>query len=817
MKTTLTFLTKCLVKIIKGFFIFIVITAIAATVVIQFSGDSNYKYQAESELIVNDVTGLNPIRVGKVIKPMQSSEIIAAITQSTGPISIGGGRYSMGGQTAYENSLHIDMRSFNKVLSFDEGGKTITVQPGITWRDVQEYIDPFNLSVRIMQTYSNFTVGGSLSVNVHGRYIGEGPLIKSVESIKLILANGKELVASREVNSDLFYGAIGGYGGIGVITEATLGLAENVKIERKTRLMPVAEYKDYFFEKIRGDANVVFHNGDLYPPDYEEVLDISWYKTDKPLTNEERMIARNIEYKWTPIAADFVADYDIGKSIRKNIIDPIYYSFDRVVWRNWEASYDVAELEPESRKEKTYVLREYFIPVENFDSFIPVMKDIFNRNNANIINVSIRHAHPAPENYLSWARKEVFAFVVYYQQGTDQASIDNVKKWSIEMIDAVIEWDGAYYLPYQIFASKEQFAKAYPRSSEFFALKKKVDPDYRFRNALWKQYYPQSGEAPGNRSEIKGYYRGEQQTFLTIPEWYLVFNPLEYADFLQGGNNPSDFPFMGSLDEYWTLYDRVLSIGNSYSADSSKYTTMLQVIGISTTVEFMYKALYENTIGRFTRWTADGKDTPEDVIIASAHRAYSDLLFDEVWYLFDFWSWVEKVWGETSFLGEDFIRKTERKLFFTLEFGFKTFYARVIGFSAQAAYEPAESLIYMTAKVPESVMTSLPDTVAVVAEFSGLTVLSIPRWGPFTKALPVLLKSGVEFMDISGNGQIAVTIVMPADSTYQYMSASELFMSRIVSDSLQKRSVLVVLVTSLDELIREVEKNGHRVEHIYDY
>jgi len=32
-----------------------------------------------------------------------------------------------------------------------------------------------------MQSYANFTVGGSLSVNVHGRYVNQGPLILSVE------------------------------------------------------------------------------------------------------------------------------------------------------------------------------------------------------------------------------------------------------------------------------------------------------------------------------------------------------------------------------------------------------------------------------------------------------------------------------------------------------------------------------------------------------------------------------------------------------------------------------------------------------------
>lgn len=67
-------------------------------------------------------------------------------------------------------------------------------------------------SCKIMQTYSNFTVGGSLSVNVHGRYIGEGPLIRLVESIEVVLADGKEVIASRTENPEIFFAAIGGFG-----------------------------------------------------------------------------------------------------------------------------------------------------------------------------------------------------------------------------------------------------------------------------------------------------------------------------------------------------------------------------------------------------------------------------------------------------------------------------------------------------------------------------------------------------------------------------------------------------------------------------
>ncbi|NNC67497.1 MAG: FAD-dependent oxidoreductase, partial [Gammaproteobacteria bacterium] len=256
-----------------------IITVIAATIVIQISGDSDYQPYT-NKLVVNDVTRLNPIRVAKVVQPTSLKEISSAIINSKGPISIGGGRYSQGGQTAYQDSLHIDMRAFNKVLNLDKDNKQLSVQAGITWRDIQEHIDPHNFSVKIMQTYANFTVGGSLSVNVHGRYIGEGPLVHSVKSIKLVLADGKIVTASRNENQELFFAAIGGYGGIGVIAEATLSLADNTKIERSTTVMPIGEYHEHFFSNVRDNNKVVFHNGDIYPPKYEKVRDVTWHISD---------------------------------------------------------------------------------------------------------------------------------------------------------------------------------------------------------------------------------------------------------------------------------------------------------------------------------------------------------------------------------------------------------------------------------------------------------------------------------------------------------------------------------------------------------
>ncbi len=242
----------------KWLLVCLLLGCVLVIVMWMFSADEAQNNSQYDNLWIDNVTQLNPVRVAQVIAPTTTEEIIAAITQTTGPVSIGGGRYSQGGQVAYPDSLHIDMRQFKQVLAFDKNKKQITVQAGIRWRDIQDYIDPYNLSLKIMQTYANFTVGGSLSVNVHGRYVGEGPLVKSVESIKLILANGELKTASPSENSELFFAAIGGYGGIGVIVEATLQLEENQKVVRRDLSMPVSEYKQFFFEHIRDDTSAVF-------------------------------------------------------------------------------------------------------------------------------------------------------------------------------------------------------------------------------------------------------------------------------------------------------------------------------------------------------------------------------------------------------------------------------------------------------------------------------------------------------------------------------------------------------------------------------
>ncbi len=443
------------------------------------------------ERVINDITQLNPIFVREVRTPTTITELQNIIRESE-KISIGGGRFSMGGQTASSRTTHIDMRQLNKIIAFSAEEKTIKVEAGARWCDIQKYVDPYNLSVKIMQTYANFTVGGSLSVNCHGRYIGQGAVILSVKSIEVILANGEIKKCTPNENSELFFACIGCYNAIAVLATVEFDLVDNVPVKRVFKKLKIEEYHCFFFKKVRDNKNVVFHNGDIYPPHYRKIRAVSWVVTDENPTVKNRLMPLAGAYPLERYFINAFSKSNFGKWRRENIIDPIVYRSKKVHWRNYEAGYDVLELEPNSRKNSTYVLQEYFVPVANFDAFGDKMAEIFQRHKVNVINVSIRHAEQDSGSLLAWSKEEVFAFVVWYKQNTNEVEKGKVAVWTRELISASISLNGSYYLPYQVHATNEQFHKAYPNATKLFELKTILDPNFKFTNVLWDKYYKQS-------------------------------------------------------------------------------------------------------------------------------------------------------------------------------------------------------------------------------------------------------------------------------------------------------------------------------------
>ena len=437
---------------------------------------------------VENVTRLYTVEVARVETPADTEAVVRALRDWPGKVAIGGGRFSMGGQIAIAGGLHLDMRGMKRVLWLRPAEHRVRVQAGITWRDLQDVLDPHDLSVRTMQSFSNFTAGGAVSVNCHGRYVGHGPISHSVQAVQLVLADGRVVEASRQENPELLAAAVGGYGAIGVITEVELDLDDNTKMERRIENVALADYPKFFAGKVLPDRDSVMHNADLIPPLFDAPVTITWRRTDKPLTRTNRLVPRGQTYTMRRQALWALTEMPGASSLREPATALARRVRPEVAWRNHEASLDVAQLEPLSRTKLTYVLDEFFVPPRHFEPFVREMGRILRRHDVAAVNVSIRHSPADALALLPWAREEVFSFVLFYRQGLDLKAQQAVAEWTRELVEATLRFEGRYYLPYQLHATREQFERAYPEVAQLRRLKARVDPQGRFSNSLWQKY-----------------------------------------------------------------------------------------------------------------------------------------------------------------------------------------------------------------------------------------------------------------------------------------------------------------------------------------
>src|SRR5262249_10547846 len=162
----------------------------------------------------------------------------------------------------------------------------------------------------------------------------------------------------------------------------------------------------WFRAKVRDSKTAIFHNADLYPPDYTRARAVTWVETEKPVTVPHRLQPVRASY---PIERYFLwalTETPLGQWRTAPPLDPILYMGRKVPWRNYEVGYDVAELEPASRRFTTWVLQEYFVPIARFDEFVPKMAEILKRHRVNMLNISVRHALKDPGTVMAWAREE---------------------------------------------------------------------------------------------------------------------------------------------------------------------------------------------------------------------------------------------------------------------------------------------------------------------------------------------------------------------------------------------------------------------------
>lgn len=411
-------------------------------------------------------------------------------------ISIVGAGKSQGGQTMCSSpaSYRVSLQCLNELLSFDFVKKQVTVQAGMTWNQLQKFIAPYGLAVKTMQSYSDFSIGGSLGVNVHGQDFRFAPLIQTVESFKIILASGQMVTVSRHENQELFGLAIGGYGLFGIITQVTLNLTDDILMARRTVSMDTGDLANYVLSQVKNNPNIEFFSArfslgsgmDLF----KKALVVTYEKTSvsnpkllafKPVSFGGKVLDATLSNAFTAMTK-----WQAIKALRF-YFEKLYFSQPKLISRNNFMSFALKGL-PQDTPQERYILQEYFIPYNRLNQFIDKLRAIINKYNVNILNMTARHIQQDTESMLSFASQEACALVLYVCMPNKDWSYQATIGWTHELIDAALANNGTFYLPYHTIATQRQLKTAYPNFKKFVALKKHYDPQEMFSNMLYECY-----------------------------------------------------------------------------------------------------------------------------------------------------------------------------------------------------------------------------------------------------------------------------------------------------------------------------------------
>ncbi|RKE85266.1 hypothetical protein [Rhizobium sp. AG855] len=306
------------------------------------------------------------------------------------------------------------------------------------------------------------------------------------------------------------------------------------------------------------------------------------------------------------------------------------------------------------------------------------------------------------------------------------------------------------------------------------------------------------------------FLRAEANSYLTYPEWHIVYAYEGLANILKTGDE-HDFGYTRSVVGFWASFCALNREADRHGGADVATRRTIHVIGVSFTLEMGMKALYEETVGRLFALLRGADKAPQDRYAAEMAEDYGQFLHQTPWYKYDFDGSVTKLWAEpvTS------LRSWERRLALGGEWKAKAAYARVIAGAVAATGQAQLTIRSLIAGVPAADLQSIADVTVVEDRGADGILIETPRYRAFTVILQQIAARNGRILEIAGNDDIMVSALGAS-------VPSQLgFATRIVDVNRDgftgRRMLLQAKVRDLPALFSELGAAGLELEHVYDY
>ena len=314
----------------------------------------------------------------------------------------------------------------------------------------------------------------------------------------------------------------------------------------------------------------------------------------------------------------------------------------------------------------------------------------------------------------------------------------------------------------------------------------------------------------------QGYRRKQANTFFTFPEWYIVYSFEDFGRFLNSSSE-SHFGYLSHILGFWRSFCTINRAVPETRESRADVKTMIYVIGVSYSVEYAVKGLYENTIGRITEWIRGPARTPQDDFGRKVVQDYAAFLYTVPWYKFPF---REKLDGLMAISAPtpSSIRTWERDFALGAEYFVKIGYAALIqrALDASSDDEPRD-IMFVVATLPPDVLAKEPRIKIVRALTPQWQLVQTPRYKDLTEIIKSLLDQGFGIAEIAENREILITVIAPKAASLEVKDTAELFSLDLDARPGFRRAGLRARIDRLVEINRELKARGASIEHFYDY
>lgn len=172
----------------------------------------------EARRLWNGAIDRRPALIARCADEQDGALALAYAIEKGLPVAVRGGGHNVSGSALSDGGVVIDFSDLRRIV-VDPAGRLARVQPGARWADVDVATQAHGLATPagvVSETgVAGLTVGGGFGWLSRRWGLSSDNLV----SVQILLADGRQVRAAKDVNPDLFWAVRGAGGNFGIVTE----------------------------------------------------------------------------------------------------------------------------------------------------------------------------------------------------------------------------------------------------------------------------------------------------------------------------------------------------------------------------------------------------------------------------------------------------------------------------------------------------------------------------------------------------------------------------------------------------------------------